>query len=78
MTDEVDEMSAASRGSVANGSLMQGMQQVADEVASWSKDKYEFMKEFLPPVDCLVDAKHDPVGPTSGDRIRGKKLGGSK
>ena len=77
MSDEVDEMSAASRCSVAEESLMQGMERVAKDVASWSKDKYELLKEFLP-VECLVDAKHDPVGPTSGDRIRSKPVNGSK
>lgn len=73
-----DAGSAPMLGSVANGSLTQEMQRVADEVASWSQDKRELMKQFLPPVDCLVDAQHDPVGPTSGDRIRSKPVNGSK
>ena len=54
-----DAGSAPMLGSVANGLLMQGMQRVADEVASWSKDKCELMKEFLPSLECLVDAEHD-------------------
>lgn len=30
---------------------------------------------FVPPPDSLVDALHDPVGPTSGKRIRSKRFG---
>jgi hypothetical protein len=32
------------------------------------------VRELPPPPDTLVDALHDPVGPTSGQRLRSKKL----
>jgi len=35
-------------------------------------------RELPPPPDTLVDALHDPVGPTSGRRLRSKKIGGKR
>lgn len=35
-------------------------------------------RELPPPPDTLVDALHDPVGPTSGLRLRSKKIGGKR
>jgi len=57
---------------------IQMAERVSKEVASWSQDNYDFVSQFLPPVDCLVDALHDPVAPTSGERIRGKAIGGKQ
>lgn len=36
------------------------------------------VRELPPPPDTLVDALHDPVGPTSGQRVRSKKIGGKR
>jgi hypothetical protein len=33
---------------------------------------------FVPPPEMLVDALHDPVGPTSGRRIGSKRFGKKK
>ncbi len=33
---------------------------------------------FVPPPEMLVDAIHDPVGPTSGRRIGSKRFGKKK
>jgi len=33
---------------------------------------------FVPPPETLVDALHDPVGPTSGRRIGSKRFGKKK
>jgi len=66
MTKEVDDMSAASADSASSGT---------DALADSSGPTKPARLYFVPPPEMLVDAIHDPVGQTSGRRIRSKRFG---
>jgi len=73
MTKEVCEMSAASADSASSGTDAD-RQALADSSGPTKPARLY----FVPPPEMLVDALHDPVGPTSGRRIRSKRFGTKK